>query len=733
MEHLCLNECLDRQDEKKLFIKSFIENKITTIYAGEARGATTLLNHIFYSLLLEHRIVFFIDFKRKDVHIANQLGKQLEVYLSADYLIKDAFLNVILPGLLNCLRLPGTKFSVKAILASLKKIQKIGKLHIDDKYEELINLCYYVLCNENPFSQEKVYFIIDNATEELDSNEDFLLKISGIPNANLLLLCNNNRIERFINLLKKTQLYSTNHYTLSFPPDELIQLLCTEVYKLDIAYCQPLLGKNFSIYDICNILSHARNCNLTNEELDLCNLIHLFNNVLSEELLRGFLQSADLRLLPKDLDVLLDKKAILKDSEGRLICGLHCEDAQKNAMQEFSMMNYMHAHLKELSLSELIYFYKNTNILNLKSRTALLIINQCIKNGVEDYIGYVKSVDHIGNEDELLLVLCCLYKLGLYSDGIKKIDQFNKDLRPTTSSKFMHALFLERMYDSQALNVIKGLLLDEHIALDSKCYFAIVYVSCIINIGPKSLINDFFNRNSVFYFEKFRDCNGYVFLLNALGSHYKTDELLLLAHEMFDGDEIGFDKAVPNLIAFYDSTSQYDKCRDLLDKFKGKINILSSESAFYYNNKALHDLKYGTDEISSIISIFSLLGMKNRSEAATYFSKINYCIALIFNGEQKKGIKELLSLSNEINRYPSKPLLDNYHYNLNLAFKCFSASEQWNGYDFCEPTQENRNFAAYQKFLTEEKYDLASFKKHVKLCYLYERKFNVFTMLDTRL
>ena len=732
MENLYLESCLDRKDEKKQFINSLSNNRITIINTKEARGATTLLKHIFYSFILEKKIVFFLDFKRKYVNIANQLGKQLELYLSLSYIAKDAFAKV-LPRLLSCIRLPGTDFSVKTIISSIKKIHKVGKLHIDDPYEELINLCHHILCNKKPFNKDKVYFIIDNATEELETNEDFLLKMASNPNTHFMLLCNNNRIERFINFAKRLFNCTTNYFDLSFPPDELIQLLCTQVYKLDLEYCKPLIGKNIGIYDICRNLSNAKNCNLSNVELDLCNLVYLFNNILSEKLLKSFLNNSHLCITSQNLDSLLEKKAILKDSNESLFCGIHCNDDLKNTAQEILMTNYMCDHLGELNLSELVFFHNYTNVLNLKSRAALLILKQSVSSGIDDYMEYAKSVDTITSEDDLILILCCLYKLGLYRDGIEKIMQFNKVFHPTSRSKFMYALFLERKYDKQALIKINKLLVDNRISLESKCFFAIAYVSCIINIGTKSLLNDFFDINSVFYYKKFCNCGGYAYLLNALGNNYKTDELLLISYDMLDKASIGFNKAIPNLIAFYDNNDELEKCKMLLEKSSNGTIVLSSETAFYYNNKALHDLKYGTDDILSILATFNFLRMKNRSEAATLFSTINYSIALIFSGDVKNGINQLIALGNKINNYPSKPLLDNYQYNLCLAHKCFSSFEQWRGCTISELTDENRNFAAYTLFLSEKEYNLSCFKKHVKLCYLYERKFNIFTLLDARL
>ena len=731
MDDKLLNDCLDRAIEKTNYMQSFENNRITTILSGAAHGGTTLLKHIFYSFILNGKIVFYLDFKNKNIHIANQLGRQMEVYLSTSFHIKDAFCNIILPGLIKCIKIPGTNISAGSILCSLKKLCKTGKIHIDDKFEELFNLCVFLMQNESRFNQNIVYIIIDNASEDLESNEDYLLKIASIPTVHMMLLCNNNRIIRFVDIAVRNFNCSKKQFTLSLPPNELIKLICTEVYNLDPSQCVHLYGKNYGIYDICNTLYMAKNANLTIEEKSICNLIHFFNGKISENLMRKFLQQeTNLTLRNELLDKLIQDRVVLIDEESHLICDSQYNLPFQASVYEYSIMTFMQEHLSELSLDELKFLHNNTSVINLKSRISLLIIELSVNNGREDCLHYATFVDEIQNERELLLILYCFYKLGLYDEGIKRIKQYNKTFNVTNNSKFLNALFLERKYDRQALKIIKELLLNTKTSLDAKCYFATAYVSCIINIGSKKLLNEFFDISSPIYFEKFKNCDGYVYLLNALGNHYKNDELLLLAHQMFMSDPICYDRAIANLIAYYDETNEPDKCNQLLNTTQSPI--FSTESAFYFNNKALHDLRYQQDDINSVLSILKLLEFKNRSEAATLFSKINYCTALIFQGDYKKGIKKLIGLESLIKKFPSKPLLDNYYYNLYLAYKCFSCDEIWNGLIPSEPTEENRNFSKYCKLLTCQTYDINSYKKHVKFCYLYERKFNIISILETR-
>ena len=223
-------KCLDRANEKNIIMRSIQSNKITAVTSLQSSGSTTLMWHIFSTLLEEEKIAFFIDFKKDK--IANQIGQQMEIYLTTDFKLRNVLKKFVLPKILNCIGIPYTKLNAKYISDLINRVEESNKFYVEDEYERLLRVCIEVIENEKPFVKQDVYFIIDNATENYENNEDLLKRIANIENA-VLLLSNTNKIQKFLNDVRNE--FSIKEYILPSPSEELIRLICTDVYGLDVS------------------------------------------------------------------------------------------------------------------------------------------------------------------------------------------------------------------------------------------------------------------------------------------------------------------------------------------------------------------------------------------------------------------------------------------------------------------------------------------------------------------
>lgn len=650
-------------------------NNIVVLESERASGISCFLKNVLLSLQKSDLIAFYLDASDKK-SIAQQIVCQV-LRSNNNKEIKDKLLarkngEILISifksflSILDVTILPNIGSLVNSLLDCVEKSIDVDQEHIKDyKIENAI-----ITFIQKLSSDQKIYFIIDNA-DKINTNE-FDILISESRKDRLCFLFSFSKSEAYskYKVLDDTQtnLKKENIGIFCRPDDNFVEKIFrmyNKKYDEDVLKCIKISG-----YDIHYIMYYANGFNtslkLDGTKREILKILEVSQAEFPYQILYKTLKKRSLNLqeltftkfneqieqlnsnnlihINIDYDgiktIEINKRLnIIADNEINFVESQTIINDIIDEMLPIDVEKHLTVSLLKFAIDKLDKDYSKR-----KKFIFILLSHQDFKQS--KYLDMLFDL----NDNELLQICSYYYDLEIYDAPYLRLKN-KTNLYTNRSYEILMTLLLERKHDKACINKLESLIKTSQ-DINEKCLLTSVLFVAYLNLFDdgkyKQILN---NEKSIFYYENYKDCNYYPYLLRNIayymenfdrGYKYYNQSL----NYFKNNDPINYNRTLSNYLCFLlryceKEVIAQNKLNSLKEEIQKILKFNDNRYVYLSINYGIF-LLYSTNEDAE--KYFKCLSDRGGTSHTPYiYSQINLAVSML-----RKNPIESLDLMNNI-------------------------------------------------------------------------------------